>query len=105
MKWPRIDPAAVKDIKQALLYFAQQGPALEAAFAKSLKSNLSQIAKSPRRYARLETNETDREIRRVILHRFRYLVIYELVHDIPHVVAVMHASQQPDYWQTRQSDN
>jgi plasmid stabilization system protein ParE len=59
---------------------------------------LEQIQQTPRRFPRLETNETEEEIRRVVLHRFNYLIIFKMVGDTPVVVAVMHTSQQPDSW-------
>ena len=105
MKWPRIDPAASGDIDQATAYFAANAPAVEGAFASLLRNTLSQIATSPRRFSRLETNATDREIRRVILWRFNYLVIYEIEHDAPVVLAVVHASRQPDHWQSREHND
>lgn len=102
MKWPRIEPGADQDIEQAIAYLAPSGIAIQAAFAKSLKNALWQIARTPGRFARLETNETQRDIRRAILWRFNYLIIYELTDDAPVVLAVMHASRQPDYWLTRE---
>jgi plasmid stabilization system protein ParE len=99
VKWPRIEPDAVRDMEKAVAYFAQQSLEHKAAFAKSLREALSQIAKAPRRHARLETNKTDREIRRVIIPRFRYLVIFEMMRETPRVLAVMHASQEPNAWQ------
>ncbi len=101
MKWPRIDPAAFADIERATTYFAAHAPAVEGAFANLLRKTLSQIASSPRRFSRLETNATDREIRRAVLRRFKYLVIYEVIGDVPLVLAVMHASRQPDVWRDR----
>jgi plasmid stabilization system protein ParE len=101
MKWPRIDPDAVRDIEEALAHFRQRDENLEAAFAKSLRTTLSQIAATPRQFARLETNESDREVRRVVLRRYKYLVIYEMIGEVPDVLAIIHASQSPDRWLTR----
>lgn len=104
MKWPRIDPAASDDIDQALAYYAAHAPAQRTAFASLLLETLSQIEASPRRFSLLETNATDREIRRANLQRFKYLVIYEVANDSPLVLAVMHASRQPDAWRRRELD-
>lgn len=98
MTWPRIDPAAADDIDRATAYFASHAPAVQGEFAKLLLETLLQIAASPQRFTLLETNTTDREIRRAILRRFKYLVIYEVTDAGPLVLAVMHASRQPDAW-------
>lgn len=105
MKWPRIDPAASDDIDQATAYFTANAPAVEGAFASLLRQTLSQIASKPRRFSLLETNDTDREIRRAGLRRFKYLVIYEVTADAPIVLAVMHASRQPDSWCQRDQNS
>jgi plasmid stabilization system protein ParE len=103
VNWPRIEPDAMRDMEKAVAYFEQQGLKQKAAFAKLLSEALSLIAKSPRRHARLETNKTDREIRRVVIQRFRYLVIFEMVRETPRVLAVTHASQEPNSWQRQDS--
>ena len=105
MKWPRIEPDAVRDMENAVAYFELQGLKQKAAFAKSLREALSLIATSARRHARLETNNTDREIRRVVIQRFRYLVIFEMVSETPRVLSVMHASQEPNSWQRQDSSD
>jgi hypothetical protein len=98
VKWPRIDPAASDDIDRAKAYFAANAPAVQGAFASLLLKTLSQIATSPNRFSRLETNTSTREIRRAVLRRFKYLVIFEATATGPLVLAVMHASRQPDAW-------
>lgn len=102
MKFPRLKRAAAIDAAEAAEYLSRDNHAIGVAFKQAVARTLETIRKSPRRYARLETNRTDREIRRAILHRFRYLIIYEVQRDQPVVLAVMHASRQPDYWQTRE---
>jgi toxin ParE1/3/4 len=99
VNWPRFDHGADEDIDRAVAYFANIGERIAADFAEALTNSLGQIARSPRRFAKLETNTTDREIRRVILQRFNYLVIYEVVGDVPIVLAVLHVSRHPDAWQ------
>lgn len=103
MMLPRLKPAAVQDAIEAAEYFTQQSPNRGMAFKLALRHACKEIAKSPRRFARLETNDTELEIRRVILWRFNYLVIYEVDREVPVVLAVLHASRQPDAWQRGKS--
>jgi plasmid stabilization system protein ParE len=104
MKLPRLKPAAVQDGIEAAEYFTLQNPALGPAFKLALCRAWEDIARTPRRFAKLETNQTDRDIRRVILRRFNYLVIYEIKNAEPLVLAVMHASRQPDSWRRNESN-
>ena len=100
---PRLKPEAVQDAIEAAEYFTKQSPARGLAFKLALERAWEEIAKAPRRFARLETNDTEFEIRRVILWRFNYLVIYEVHHDLPVILAVLHASRRPDAWQRGES--
>jgi hypothetical protein len=63
-----------------------------------------QIEQHPRRFAKLETTQLEGEIRRSLLRRFPYLVIYEVHPDIIDVLAVAHASRLPDYWADRRKE-
>jgi plasmid stabilization system protein ParE len=102
VKWPRLTAAAYRDLAEATVYFASQSREAATAFVNDLERALEQIQQSPRLFGRLETNDSDREIRRVVLQRFTYLVIYEIYNEIPEILAVMHASQQPDSWRLQE---
>ncbi len=39
--------------------------------------------------------------RRFLLHRFPFGVIYKVMEDSVFIVAVMHTSRKPDYWEDR----
>jgi plasmid stabilization system protein ParE len=105
VKLPRLKLAAVEDASEAAAYLASKHPAAASAFKQALRRALEEIERSPRRFSRLETNDTEREIRRAILWRFHYLVIYEIVGDSPSVLAVAHASREPDSWRSRLPQN
>lgn len=105
MKLPRLRRRAVAQAAEAAAYLTSQSAELGDAFKQELQRLLELIQKSPGRYAKLETNRTDREIRLAILHRFRYLVVYEVVNSVPIVLSVMHASRRPDYWQAAEGND
>ena len=79
-------------------------PSLGAQFADAMAHAFDLIQMRPRQSARLETNRTEFGVRRIILKQFKYLIIYRMVGDDPLVVALMHASQQPDAWRERKAD-
>jgi plasmid stabilization system protein ParE len=102
LKWPRLEIDATNDAVRAAERFSRISVELGEKFVETFARSLEQIQRTPRRFPLLETNETREEIRRVILHRFNYLIIFKMVGDTPVVVAVMHASQQPDSWRQGQ---
>jgi plasmid stabilization system protein ParE len=101
VKWPRITRRAYEDARKAVEELVAKNPALGDQFADALSDALDLIQAHPRQSPRLETNRTDHEVRRVVIARFNFLVIYRLNHDDPLVVAIVHASQDPDSWLTR----
>ncbi len=54
----------------------------------------------PLAWPRMEEN-----IRRVLVHRFPYGVLYSNEGDPLHVLAVMHLRRQPGYWRERLPDS
>jgi hypothetical protein len=39
----------------------------------------------------------------LLVHRFPYSVVYEVIGDVVHVIAVAHSSRLPGYWYDRVS--
>jgi hypothetical protein len=76
-------------------------PGLGSKFLQSLTSALEHIENQPQVFPRLETLKTHREVRRCILRRFPYLVIYEIQPQEALVLAVAHARRRPNYWRRR----
>ena len=50
----------------------------------------------PLAWPRMEEN-----IRRVLVHRFPYGVLYSINNDRLHILAIMHLRRQPGYWRER----
>jgi len=84
--------------------YLEINPELASDFVDRVESALKSIMAEPRRFARLESVKTEREIRRVLLPRFPYLVVYEVFNDQPYVLAFAHAHRRPDYWLERKGE-
>jgi plasmid stabilization system protein ParE len=63
-----------------------------------LSERLDAIALRPLSFAKLETLPGDQPYRRALLTTFRYAVIFEIIEDGIVVLAVVHASREPNYW-------
>jgi toxin ParE1/3/4 len=74
-------------------------------FLARYKTILSNIEEQPTRFPLLETlQSSDREIRRCLFQRFPYYVVFELLEEECVVLAVAHASREPNYWLGRGPD-
>lgn len=80
---------AAADVAQAAAWFEEQRPGLGREFALSLDRELDNVARFPESCQRIY-----RSLRRAILHRFGYAVVYQLRAATVEVVAVMHCRRQ-----------
>ena len=103
MKLPSLDPAAKIELFEATRYYLEINSELASDFVNRAESAMGRISAHPLRFARLETVETDRDIRRVLLGRFPYLIVYEVLNGEPYVLAIAHAQRRPNYWLERRS--
>ena len=102
---PRLRKEAVEEAIEASKWYAEIDAVLADDFVQQVAVAFEAIDRSPRRFARLETVVSTREIRRVQLPRFPYLVVFEMFKDVPIVLAVMHTSRAPDYWLSRRPND
>ena len=78
-------------------YYEQRQAGLGVRFFDSLEKAFEDIAANPAGFPRLESISTERTIRRVILNRVPYMVVYEIVASECLVFAVRHVSQEPPH--------
>ena len=101
MKLPRVLSSARQELVLATEHYLNNNREVAADFVDRVETAFAEIGTDPWRFPRLETVSTDREIRRVLLSRFPYLVVYEIYNEEPCVLALAHASRRPDYWLER----
>jgi toxin ParE1/3/4 len=91
---PALDEAAA-----AIEHYRAINPTLGADFKAELSRALALITAQPRAWAR--TGSKRHEIRRRVMKRFPYSVIYDVDHERVRVLAVVHQRQRPGYWRSR----
>lgn len=94
----RIAAAAEYEIKEAALWYDDQQSGLGDQFATACYDAIEQIEVQPDRFGRMETIRSRRDIRRCVLQKFPYIIVYEIIQDDIFVLAVSHASRRPNYW-------
>lgn len=97
MKTVRFLLPAEQEMLEAAQYYASQEPGLGQDFMDAIESAAANLAEDPRRWPVLRAG-----VRRRLVHRFPYGLLYR---DDPKevvVLAVMHLHRHPNYWLKRQ---
>jgi len=77
----------------AARYYEEQAPGLGKEFLQKLESAFDDIAANPERWAVIR-----HEVRRRLIHRFPYAVLYRVEPTEVVVLAVAHLRRRPEYW-------
>jgi hypothetical protein len=91
---------ALGELQNAADWYDGQRENLGLEFLQEVDCAITDIRASPERFSRLETSRV-KNIRRVVLKRFPYVVIYEVFASEVHILAIAHASRSPRYWSKR----
>jgi toxin ParE1/3/4 len=89
-------PEAKNDIAEAAHWYEEQRSGLSLEFRTALDQTFSTIEKTPELYAPIY-----RGLRRALLRRFPYGVLYLERGDDIIVAAVLHTSRNPRLWRSR----
>jgi toxin ParE1/3/4 len=94
-------PADEMDAADAAVWYDDQRIGLGEEFLDELKVVLDRVRQAPEQAARLEHYSGLRNVRRYLLKRFPYVVVFVCQPHEVVVVAVSHARRRPLYWLKR----
>lgn len=89
-------PEAEEEFNRAIEYYEDIEPGLGYDFSLEVYSTIQRSVEFPKAWAVLEG-----EIRRSLVRRFPYGVLYSEEQDEIFIVAVMNLHRNPDYWKHR----
>ena len=91
---------ACRDYEEALMWHQRQATGRGADLVEEIDAAIDRIRSDPASWELIELN-----CRRVPVRRFPYSIIFQVRPAITEIliVAVMHASRDPDYWKSRVS--
>lgn len=95
---------AKAEVRSAANWYDRERDGLGDEFVADVHLALDAIERAPEIHPHVETTRTKRNLRRYLLHRFPYMLVYELRQDEIVVVAVSHARRRPNYWLRRAID-
>jgi len=99
----RVLELAENEAIDAACWYENKCDGLGVDFLSRYESILTAIEADPHRFPLLETLTTERNIRRCVMKRFPYYVVYELLDSETVVLAVAHSHRRPNYWQRRRT--
>lgn len=101
MKPVGLSPEAVLELIEAAAWYETRQPGLAIRFLQEIDQAQQAIQSRPKSFLQLANMAVDLEVRRALLPRFPYaLVFLELQTEI-RVLAVAHTKRHPDYWLNR----
>ena len=103
MKTVRLSAEADDEVVDAAAWYHDRRPGLERAFLAELERTLDVIGRRPASFPKLMTPEIQ-GIRRALLPRFPFALIFAELETHIRVVAVAHTKRQPGYWVGRVLD-
>jgi len=89
-------PEAEKEFLEAINYYENRERGLGYDFAIEVFATIQNIVIYPTAWPALEEG-----VRRCLVHRFPYGVIYSIEQEEIFLLAVMHLHRHPDYWKNR----
>ncbi len=89
-------PEAEQEFIEAAAYYERQVMGLGERFGGEVRQVIERLLEYPELGSPI--NE---DLRRLVLPRFPYVLIYSVTSDLLRVVAVAHAHRRPGYWRTR----
>jgi toxin ParE1/3/4 len=89
-------PEAEAELVEAAHFYEHRVPGLGEEFVKYYELAIAKVLENPDRWRICEG-----DIRRFIMNRFPYSILYRLENESVRVLAVKHHSRHPDYWKKR----
>jgi toxin ParE1/3/4 len=89
-------PLAERELIEAARFYEGRAVGLGADFIREVEHTLAQIVADPQ-----AGNLIARTIRRRLLRRFPFAILYQVTDDDLSVVALMHLHRRPGYWRRR----
>ena len=89
----RLLAPAEEEMVEAAAYYESRVPTLGTNFLDIIEAAVAEISEHPERWPEVEAG-----VRRRVVRRFPYSLIYTVGNDEVCVLAVMHHKQKPRYW-------
>lgn len=93
-----LHPNVYAELDHSLRWYEERANNLGVEFLVEVDRAIDAVRESPTVWS---FYDRDRAIRRYLVHRFPYAVVYRITDLTVQIIAVMHLSRHPNYWQSR----
>lgn len=90
------NPLALEELREAVAYYEGQGVGLGASLLEEVEKTVDLLQSHPE-----SGQQTGRGIRRRVLNRFPYSLMYRLAGGDLRILALAHQRRRPRYWRSR----
>lgn len=98
MKPIRLAPEAARELHEAAIWYESHQAGLASRFLDEFDSLLPQIRQNPAAFPCLADIPADLDVRRALMTRFPYALVFLETQNELRVVAVAHGKRRPGYW-------
>ena len=97
------EPEAVEELEAAALFYEERSVGLGSAFLAAVDGAIERLHKTGVSvHAAPPGISPETGIRRILLHRFPFSIVFVELDEEIRVLAVAHASRRPGYWKKRE---
>ena len=91
-------PEVLAEVDEAARWYDAQRPGLGRDLVAELDAALARLAETATSFPRLQDLPDDLQVRRCLLSRFPYGIVFTILPDRVRVVAFAHLKRRPGYW-------
>jgi plasmid stabilization system protein ParE len=92
----QIHPSALDEAEAAAIWYAERSPRAAIRFVNELEGAMARISERPEQFPL-----SDDGTRRMVLHRFPFLVVFRETPSSIEIIAIAHGRRRPGYWRER----
>jgi hypothetical protein len=96
-----VEPEAVLELREAAAWYERERAGLGLELVDEVTTVLSSLAQSVAVALAVPGTRAALQLRRVMVARFPYAVVFLSLDDVVHVIAVAHLRRRPNYWAGR----
>ena len=97
MKTVRFEDAADEELTEEIVRYELRREGLGAEFLTAVRESVRLLTENPGAW---QASEHGRDVRRFVMDRFPFTIVYTELADETLVIAIAHASREPGYWRT-----
>jgi toxin ParE1/3/4 len=101
MREVRFDPDAIEELENAVRWYEDQREGLSIELLDEIDDAIAAAAEGGPRCRSIDGVADELVVKRVLVHRFPYIVYFVEVAEAVRIIAIAHERRRPGYWKQR----